>query len=284
MILVVNADDAGVDPGRNRGILRAAKEGLVRSASLLVGFGAAEAFVEQARRLESLGIGLHANFTEGLPLVKGHRSLVGESGQFLGKMELMRRGAAGLVDKREARRELEAQWGAMKRLGLEPTHVDGHNHAHLCPGIAEAVLEAIPARTWVRLSTSRPLESARSQDFELPPNPYESPEVLSAVLRKLARRAWRLGWDQFRTPKYFEGLSLPPGYRVEALMALLAAMPLGDKDVVELMTHPGEVDASSVPFSSSNDRTREVEALTDARVLSLVKERGLRLSSFGALP
>ena len=43
MILVVNADDAGVDPARNRGILRAASKGLVRSASVLVNSSAARA-------------------------------------------------------------------------------------------------------------------------------------------------------------------------------------------------------------------------------------------------
>src|SRR2546427_338704 len=116
MILVVNADDAGVDRGRNRGILRASREGLVRSASVLVNFDAAKEFVEQARELDALGIGLHANFTEGPPLVKGHRSLIGANGSFLGKQELLRRGMAGLVDEREATRELEEQWAALERL------------------------------------------------------------------------------------------------------------------------------------------------------------------------
>jgi predicted glycoside hydrolase/deacetylase ChbG (UPF0249 family) len=290
MILVVNADDAGVDIERNRGILRVAREGLVRSASVLVTFGAARDFAQEARQLEAasgppLGLGLHANFTEGPPLVKGHRSLVGANGLFLGKRALMKRGEAGLIDEREAARELEAQWEALARLGAKPTHLDGHNHAHLCPGIAEAVLKVVPPGAWVRLGASRAaVRSPRKPlELELPADPYSSREALLSFLERLAARAWELGWDRYRSAARFEGLSLPPGYMAEDLMALLSSLAGADGEVVELMTHPGELSRSSVRFSSSPDRAREADALSDPRLLGLLKERGLRLSSFGAL-
>ena len=215
--------------------------------------------------------------------------MIGANGSFLGKQELLRRGMAGLVDEREATRELEEQWAALERLGKKPALLDGHNHAHLCPGIAEAVLKVVPAGSWVRLGAHRLTAHPPPQpppDLELPPDPYSSREALAVVLRKLAARAWHLGWSSYRAAARFEGLSLPRGYGAADLMALLGSISVQQDtadDVVELMTHPGEPTGSSVPFSSSQDRAREVEALTDPRLLDFVKERGIRLASFGGV-
>lgn len=236
-VLVVNADDAGVDAARNRGILRAARAGAVRSASLLVGFPAAADFVAGGREVPGLAIGLHANFTEGTPLVRGHRTLAGPDGRFLGKAELLRRAEAGFVDPREARRELLAQLEACRALGFEPSHVDGHNHAHLFPGIAEALLETLPERFWVRVPLDAP-----------------APAPLRHV-PGLAARALALGFAKFRRADRVIGLDLMEGYAADDVVTRLG------EGVTELVVHPGEVDAASVPFSASPARAREVEAL-----------------------
>ncbi len=277
MILVVNADDAGVDPPRNNGILRAAKEGIVRSASLLVNFEAARGFVEAARSIPGLGIGLHLNVTEGRPLVGGHRSLVGAGGRFLGKHEVYRRAAAGLVEAREARREIEAQWSRLEAWGVRPTHLDGHNHAHLFPGIAGAVAEAIPAGTWVR----RPPPG--NSDAPLPAKPYANPAVRVAALSALSARALSAGWLKFKATSRFEGVTLPRGYGPEDLIGLLDSFTCDENDVIELMTHPGERCDGSVRFSASPDREREVASLTHPSVLAFARAEGIRLESFGGL-
>jgi predicted glycoside hydrolase/deacetylase ChbG (UPF0249 family) len=277
MILVVNADDAGVDPPRNRGILRAAKEGIVRSASLLVNFEAARGFVEAASAVAGLGIGLHLNVTEGSPLVGGHRSLVGAGGRFLGKHEVYRRAAAGLVDAREARREIEAQWSRLEAWGVRPTHLDGHNHAHLFPGIADAVAETIPGGTWVR----RPPPG--NPGAPLPAEPYASPGARIVALSGLSARALSAGWLKFKATSRFEGVTLPRGYGPEDLISLLHSIACDENDVVELMTHPGERCDTSVQFSASPDREREVASLTHPSVLAFIRAEGIRLETFGGL-
>jgi predicted glycoside hydrolase/deacetylase ChbG (UPF0249 family) len=286
VILVANADDAGVDAARNTGILDAARRGIIRSASLLVGFEAAEDFVARARGLE-IGIGLHANFTEGRPLVRGHRTLAGKDGLFLGKRALFDRAMAGLIDEREARRELEASWERMTALGIQPAHVDGHNHAHLFPGIAEVLPEVLPEGTWVRRPRGlrRAFGDADSKAFLAGADPYSSPGVLAVVLWDLVVNLNSSpSWGKFRSADRFEGLALRPGYGAEDIIAVLDAARASGADVVELMTHPGEPAQDSVRFSASDDRRREVEALTDPRLLRFIDERGIRLASFAGLP
>lgn len=286
MILVANADDAGADLARNTGILEAARRGIIRSASLLAGSGGAEDFVARARG-SKIGIGLHANFTEGRPLVSGHKTLVGKDGLFLGKQEFHRRSMAGLIEEREARRELEAAWHRMAALGVQPTHVDGHNHAHLFPGISDVLPEVLPEGTWVRRPRGlrRAFGPADSKAFLAGADPYSSPGVLAVVLWDLVVDVnSKASWGKFRSADRFEGLTLRPGYGADDLIAVLAAAHASGAEVVELMGHPGEPVEGSVPFSASQDRRREVEVLTDPRVLRAIEERGIRLASFAEVP
>src|SRR5512135_2580948 len=63
-LLIVNADDFGLSPGVNRGILEAHRHGIVTSASLMVRWPAARAAVDAARAHPALGIGLHVDLGE----------------------------------------------------------------------------------------------------------------------------------------------------------------------------------------------------------------------------
>ena len=62
--LIVNADDLGLTPGVNRGILRAFQDGIVTSASLLVTGSAFEDAVALARQNPDLDVGLHLTLVE----------------------------------------------------------------------------------------------------------------------------------------------------------------------------------------------------------------------------
>jgi len=63
--LIVNADDFGISQSANRAILRAHREGILTTTSLMVNGDAAESAVLKARENPKLGIGLH------LTLIKG---------------------------------------------------------------------------------------------------------------------------------------------------------------------------------------------------------------------
>src|SRR5512138_2803831 len=71
--LIINADDFGLSPEVNRAIIRGWREGILTSASLMVGAPAFAEAVKMARENSGLQVGLH------LTLVQG-RSVVDHSG------------------------------------------------------------------------------------------------------------------------------------------------------------------------------------------------------------
>src|SRR5436190_23931949 len=111
-LLVVNADDAGLDLERDGAILDAFDRGVVRSASVVVGGATAEAFVAEAKKRSGFSVGLHFNLTDGRASASTRAfTLTGASGHFLGdRREVWRRAVEGLIDPREVARELAAQW------------------------------------------------------------------------------------------------------------------------------------------------------------------------------
>src|SRR5204863_697475 len=62
--LIVNADDFGLSPGVNRGIIEAHENGIVTSASLMVRWPAAQEAAAYALASPRLGLGLHLDFCE----------------------------------------------------------------------------------------------------------------------------------------------------------------------------------------------------------------------------
>ena len=83
--LIVNADDLGRTPGINSGIFEAHARGIVTSATLMVGFEAAQEAASQLTRFPQLGIGLHVTLTGARPLLPPALlpSLVDQDGRFL---------------------------------------------------------------------------------------------------------------------------------------------------------------------------------------------------------
>ncbi|MBI2191745.1 MAG: ChbG/HpnK family deacetylase [Planctomycetes bacterium] len=137
--LIVNADDAGIDPARNEGILECFENGIVRSATALVNGRAFGEISLYARAHPELGLGLHFNLTDGQPSGPASRTLASQ-GIFRPKREVWQAAWAGLLDPEEVAAEFRSQLDRFLETGLTPTHFDGHNHVHVFPGVLEACL------------------------------------------------------------------------------------------------------------------------------------------------
>ena len=112
--LIVNADDFGQSEGVNRGILRAHREGIVTSASLMVRWPAAE---HAARNAGQLDLGLHIDLGE----------WTCHDGQWRARYERV-----AMDYPRAVEEEVRFQLDEFRRLtGGEPTHIDSHQHVHL---------------------------------------------------------------------------------------------------------------------------------------------------------
>jgi predicted glycoside hydrolase/deacetylase ChbG (UPF0249 family) len=133
-ILIVNADDFGFSENVNRGILRAHREGILTSASLMVHMPAAKQAIEMT---DGLDLGLHVDLAE----------WAYRNGQWLPLYERV-----PVDDPAAVRGELGTQLEAFRRLtGRNPTHLDSHQHVHLHEPVRSILFEialelAVPLR------------------------------------------------------------------------------------------------------------------------------------------
>ena len=140
--LIVSADDLGLTPGVNQGILRAFQEGIVTTASLLVTGKAFEEAVALARQNPELDVGLHLTLVEERAVL-GHEVLptqVDETGRFpRTNGEFFRRAFLGRISWDDVEREIAAQIARFQKTGLRLSHVNSHQHLHMFPPVFQIV-------------------------------------------------------------------------------------------------------------------------------------------------
>jgi chitin disaccharide deacetylase len=133
--LIINADDLGLSDSVNQAVLRLYERSAITGSSIIP---AGRRFVEAAGMLKEKGIretGVHLTLTGKFQPVTGKSF-------FSGYMPLLASYYSGTFDLAWARGELFAQVERVLEQGLEPTHIDSHEHVHMLPGILNAALEA----------------------------------------------------------------------------------------------------------------------------------------------
>jgi hopanoid biosynthesis associated protein HpnK len=286
--LIVNADDLGWTAGVNRGIAESHRNGIVTSASLLANGEAFAEAVELARDTGGMGLGVHLNLNDGPPVTPRESvpSLVNDSGEFEG-------GPDGLLLKIATRglslREVELEWNAqiskVRDAGIEPTHLDGHKHVHMLPGLFEIALRLAKRHGIGAIRVSHEASSLRSA---LSTGHSRAGVVLkqgvqARGLKLLARdarkQAERAGVS---TADYFCGIAQTGVLTKEGMARLLRSLPEG---TTELMCHPGYADEALRKTATrlQGSRQKEVEILTDTEIRNLVASQGIRLIDYAFL-
>jgi chitin disaccharide deacetylase len=272
--VIINADDFGLAPGVNRGIVEAHEGGTLSSASIMVNTPAFQEAAALAReRVPKLGIGLHLNLLTGRPMASVPTLADPRTGAFHSLAELTRRALLGRVSASDVRRECDAQLAALASEGISATHIDSHRHAHALPGVLPAVL-ASALSAGVRI-VRRPLDRPTLDD------PVASTKMLtlhaawSAASRNLGAREREL---LARSP-HFRGIALQSApdlsYR---LLRMLDRLPSAR---TEIMLHPGYDDpvlAAQDPYRQ--ERERELAALCSAGIRERLTRGDIRLVTF----
>lgn len=175
MKLIVNSDDYGLTPGVNYGIIEGLKKGILRSTTAMMNMPAIEMAADLAKVNPDLGVGIHLVLTAGAPLLKTHKTLVDEKGQFLKNSVLLN----AKVDLEEVYAEYVAQMEKYIQLfGHKPTHIDGHHHTHVLPQTVEATK---------RLAKTYDIDYVRhvSQGVEFVSDFYAAETTVEDLIRKL---------------------------------------------------------------------------------------------------
>jgi chitin disaccharide deacetylase len=128
--VILNADDFGYDPSVSRGIVRAMKEGVVSSTTMMVNTPHSE---DAASQCEGLAIGLHLNLARWPAVSRPSHDFVERDAATLE--------SAFVCD------ETLAQLDRLNALvGREATHVDVHKHLHRHATVFEGLCRAASAR------------------------------------------------------------------------------------------------------------------------------------------
>jgi hopanoid biosynthesis associated protein HpnK len=255
--LIVNADDFGRSESINLAVVRAHREGILTSASLMVNESAADQAVRLARENPKLGVGLHLTLICGAAALPPERisHLAGTRGQFSDNPV-----AAGwryffsAACKAELQAEIEAQVAKFHATGLPLDHLNGHLHFRIL--MNNAARWGIRA---MRLTRDRFFLNAR-----LAPGQWAyrlSHAVVFGLLSARARRALARG-NIRHTAAVF---GLLQNARVDSAYVekLLPRLPAGDS---ELYSHP-----------SLDQFKREFDALINPDIRNLPERLGLRL-------
>lgn len=164
---ILNADDFGLCKAINRAVLEGYQFGLLKSASLVAnGVAFEEAVNDIIPQCPELGVGIHLNVFEGLPLCTDLTTLVDSEGKFNNSYVQLLIKAYNPKEteffnelEREFRRQIEKIMSKTK-----VTHIDSHVHIHSIPRIFDLVC---------RLAKEYGIKQVRTQ-FE---KPYIIPDL-----------------------------------------------------------------------------------------------------------
>lgn len=276
----MNADDFGFSNGVNQAILKAHREGVVTSTSLMVTGEAAEEAIALAKDNPGLAVGLHLVVVSGRAALLPSEipALVDARGRFRrGPVASGLRYQFGAAARAQLRREIRAQLLRFRESGLTLSHVDGHLHMHLHPVVLSCLVE---------LADEFGIRSIRLPSEELSLN--------LAFDGRFAARKILWSWIFGRLRRHGERRLRPAGIafadRVYGLLQTgriteeywLDLLPRLAASTVEIYCHPD----SALPGEPSNGPpgagASELHAVLSPRVRRAIADAGFALSAHPA--
>lgn len=281
--LIVNADDFGLSPGVNRGILDAFHRGIVSSTTMLVNLDHFDDALAIKAEHPELPVGVHLSLVWGRPVSDPAQvpSLVDADGRFPTRLGVLaRRYWLGKISVTDVQTEFESQIRKFIASGLTPTHLDTHMHIHCLPGIFRALLAAAAACGVEKIRVSH-------EAGLIPPAGVAHRTSWSAVAKRtlvglLARNQRRqLPAAGMGSTDHFVGIEYMYDLNSEALRFILLSLRDG---VTEFMCHPGLNDPLASGYSKEPPyRERELKALTDAGIAELAREQSIEFTNYGKI-
>ena len=272
--LIVHADDFGLSEKVNAGILDAYCNGILTSTSVIASGSAVNQAIELSRSEPGLDVGVHLTLVGEQPILPADAipSITNQQGRLLDTAgAFMKRLVRGSVSLDEVRREFDAQISRVADHGVEISHLDGHQHLHMAPGIRSIVGEL--ARKWRVPAIRYPAENLR-------PYMLNEPGAWRRVAELLLLNAFCsfAPTDEFARPDHFFGFYFGGRLSKRNLLTLLAHLP--PRGTCELMCHPGLSDPAS-PYRHWNYWWQEEhDALLDPKVSEFLRKRGVELITY----
>ena len=265
---IFNADDFGISKGVNAAIVKAHREGILNSASLMINQKYAAEAVKLAKEMPELEMGLHVNLTNEYPAASAQEIPLLVDGQGKLKNGFVNLLLLSFFKPRQLRQQVEiemrAQIAKYLTTGLPLQHLDSHRHVHMIPQI---------------FKTMRKLQ----KEFEVPRIRVMNENIFN-TLKYNHNKSWLFDgalikyvllrflcwWNGYKNDVYFYTLMYTCKIAKEQFSGV--KIPQGYK-AVEIMIHPGmpEIDRQYMQDVWDDNilspyRTVELKTLLDKKV------------------
>jgi predicted glycoside hydrolase/deacetylase ChbG (UPF0249 family) len=252
-VLIVNADDLGMNHAINAGVIAAVEEGIASSCSLMVPGPGAEQAMRLLRERPHVPFGIHLTLVrdhphdQWAPIMPAREvpTLVEADGLLPRSAQIAQLVARARPE--EVEREFRAQLDVVLAAGLRPTHLDFHSIADggrddvLDLTVALAAEHGLAVRVW--------LEAGRQR----------------------ARRHGRPVVDH----PFLDSTRLDPDTKADRYAELLSALPPG---LTEWAVHPATADPDG-----ERGRRDDLEFLVSPRARELIGDEGIVLIDYRPL-
>lgn len=233
---LITADDWGMSPGVNQGIIELSEAGIIKRTSAMAESAYLTERLPDLLKLvqkQKLEIGIHFNLTheKKSPLCVLFRALRLEKHEFY----------------EEVRKEFKKQIDLLRNAGIQPSYLDGHHHIHLVPGVIEAISDLLHE------SGIRQIRLLQDQTL------WMSRRFPLLILSKLAEsKIKKFGFESL--PCFYPSLShfRDPGLLRSALLQNATQQP------TEVIVHPSahdDLELLGIPDSYTAERVQELKAL-----------------------
>lgn len=278
--IIINADDFGLHPEINQGILESHLGGVLTSATLLAPGDFFDQAVEYAAAMPKLSIGVHLALVGGLkPILPKNQipTLLTSQGLFRkDHRSFIRDWALGRIRSEEIHREWAAQIQKIISAGIQPSHLDSHQHLHVLPGMTGII--------------SKLTETFNIPAVRIPKEPYSfrghgitsfGRMLARDGLTLLARRAQKEWSSHLFSPDFFFGMLFGGNMTLDSWKYLIPQIPSG---ISEIMVHPGKSNHNlGASFGWGYHWQEEFEALKSKELFEWLTKSSVHLINYRKL-
>lgn len=231
----ITADDWGMSPSVNRGILKLAQRGIITRVSIMADGLYVNDYLDELMAIEGIELGIHFNLTYDNYYNSPLDLLLNMCSPFKQKIKEQ------LIVK-----EIKRQYQVIKQLGVNVSYADGHHHCHIFPGVVNIFTKF--------------LNEENIRESRLPYNWsfIFSPKIILLVLSLSAKRKFEQCGINFR-PFFYPNFS-----KIDSSDQLRDV--LENKTGYEIITHPSDLAdfvLLSINDKYNHERVKEFNILTE---------------------
>jgi len=279
--IIVTADDLGLDPFINRGIVEAYNRGIVTCAALLMNAPATDEGIVIAKNNPGLEVGIHLSIVEGYSLTNLHSTITEEINYFENGIclkrnwqEFLKSYLKGNIDFNELEKEFELQIGKFKSHFNTIPFLNSTQHLHLLPGIWNIVM---------KLCKKHEIKYVRLPKMTFPDRLWLNKRMLYLLPFSLLGSYCRytLRHTQIQSTDNMVGMQFSGSITVDKLKLIVSNLRNG---ISEIMLHPGyrsDFLIKQLPISYNKFSWEdELNAATSSETKFFIESNNIKLLRF----